>query len=145
MSRNAERTPGGRRSASVAVRARLYYWSTPVLSAVFGVLFLLAFLAGGHPLAGAIALGLMLVLAAVSALLGRVSETVKGLMDRRDERIVAIDQRAIAGAAMVLVLVLIGGAIVELARGHSGEPYTWLAAVFGLTYLATLTVLRLRG
>jgi hypothetical protein len=34
---------------------------------------------------------------------------------------------------------------VELAGGHSGAPYTWLAAVFGLTYLAALTVLRLRG
>ena len=132
-------------SRNVSSRARLYYWSTPALSAVFGVVFLFAFLAGGHPLIGVLALGLMLVAAAASALLGRFSETVKGLMDRRDERIVAIDHRAVAGAAMVLVLVLIGGATVELARGHSGAPYSWLSAVFGLTYLATLTVLRLRG
>ena len=141
MSRNASAGNAER----AAARRRLYYWSTPALSAVFGVVFLLAFLAGGHPLTGWLALGFMLVLAAGSALLGRFSETVKGLMDRGDERIVAIDQRAITGAAMALVLVLIGGAIVELARGHSGAPFTWLAAVFGLTYLATLTVLRLRG
>jgi hypothetical protein len=84
------------------------------------------------------------VLGATSLLLGRYSETVRGLMDRRDERIVSIDQRAVNGSAVVLVLVLIGATIEELARGRSGAPFTWLAAVFGLTYLGTLVVLRVR-
>jgi hypothetical protein len=136
MSRNAD---------TRSTRARLYYWATPVLSLVFGVLFLLALLAGGHRTAGAFALALMVVLAIASVVLGRYSETVRGLMDRRDERIVSIDQRAVNAAASMLLLVLIGSAVAELARGHSGTPFTWLAALYGLTYLATLLVLRLRG
>lgn len=125
-------------------RGRVYYWATPALCLLFGLVFLLAFLVGGHTVAGVLALGLMLVLAAASLLLGRYSETVRGLMDRRDERIVSIDQRAVNGSAVVLVLVLIGATVEELARGRSGAPFTWLAAVFGLTYLGTLVVLRLR-
>jgi len=130
---------------SRSLRTRVYYWATPALSLLFGLAFLLAFMLGGHPVAGAIALVLMLVLAAASLVLGRYSETMRGLMDRRDERIVSLDQRAVNGAAMVLLLVLIGATIEEVARGHSGAPFTWLAAVFGLTYLATLVVLRLRA
>lgn len=82
-------------------KARVYYWATPALSLLFGLAFLVAFLLGGHPVAGAVALA--------------------------------------------LVLVLIGATIEEVARGRSGAPFTWLAAVFGLTYLATLVVLRLRA
>jgi hypothetical protein len=130
---------------SRSLRTRVYYWATPALSLLFGLAFLLAFMLGGHPVAGAIALVLMLVLAAASLVLGRYSETMRGLMDRRDERIVSLDQRAVNGAAMVLLLVLIGATIEEVARGRSGAPFTWLAAVFGLTYLATLVVLRLRA
>jgi hypothetical protein len=126
-------------------RAQAVYWATPALSLLFGGVYLLALTIGGHPVAGVIALGLMVLTAAASVVLGRYSETVRGLMDRRDERIVSIDQRAITAAAMVMVLVLIGGAAVEVARGHSGAPYTWLAAVFGLTYVGTLLVLRVRG
>jgi hypothetical protein len=121
------------------------YWATPALSLVFGVVYLLALSIGGHPVAGVIALGLMVLAAVASLVLGRYSETMRGLMDRRDERIVSIDQRAITAAAMVTVLVLVGGAVVEVARGHSGAPYTWLAAVFGLTYVGTLLVLRIRS
>jgi hypothetical protein len=130
---------------SRSARARLVYWATPGLSLLFGAVYLLALTIGGHPVAGVIALGMMVLAAAASVLLGQYSETVRGLMDRRDERIVSIDQRAITAASMVTVLVLIGGAVVEVARGHSGAPYTWLAAVFGLTYVATLAVLRVRG
>lgn len=32
--------------------------------------------------------------------------------------------------ALILVIILIG-AVVELARGHSGAPYTWLALSAG--------------
>jgi hypothetical protein len=31
------------------------------------------------------------------------------------------------------------------ARGHSGAPYTWLASVGGLAYLAAVVVQRLCG
>ena len=32
-----------------------------------------------------------------------------------------------------------------LARGHSGNPYAWLGAVAGISYLLAVLVLRLRG
>jgi hypothetical protein len=46
--------------------------------------------------------------------------------------------------ALILVIILIG-AVVELARGHSGAPCTWLAAFGGLTYVVSVVVLRLRS
>jgi hypothetical protein len=73
------------------------------------------------------------------------SETVRGLLDRRDERIVGIDLRATAAAGTAIILAVIVGAVVELGRGHSGAPYTWLAAVGGVAYLAAVVVQRMRG
>ena len=34
--------------------------------------------------------------------------------------------------------------LVQLARGHSGNPYSWLGAIVGIAYLAAIVVLRLR-
>jgi hypothetical protein len=93
------------------------FWLTPVCGAAAGVVFLA----------------------------GRRSETVRGLLDRRDERLSAIDVRAAATSGLVLILVVIGAAVVELARGHSGAPYTWLGAVSGLAYLAAIAVQRIKG
>jgi hypothetical protein len=41
--------------------------------------------------------------------------------------------------------VVIGAAVVELSRGHSGAPYTWLGAVAGLAYLVAIVVQRIKG
>jgi len=46
---------------------------------------------------------------------------------------------------MALVSVIIGAFVVELARGHDGNPYGWLGAVGGVTYLVAIVVLRLRS
>jgi hypothetical protein len=35
--------------------------------------------------------------------------------------------------------------LVEVARGHSGTPYTWLGALAGLTYILAVAYLRWRG
>jgi putative transcriptional regulator len=35
--------------------------------------------------------------------------------------------------------------VIELARGRSGSPYSWLGAIAGLAYLAAVVVFRLRG
>jgi len=35
-------------------------------------------------------------------------------------------------------------AVVELERGHSGSPFTWLAAVGGITYIASVVAQRVR-
>ena len=45
----------------------------------------------------------------------------------------------------VLMIAVIVAFIVEVARGHSGEPYDWLGAIAGLAYIAAVIVLRVRG
>src|SRR5947208_668966 len=63
---------------------------------------------------------------------------------RRDERFWKMDLVATAIAGMAVISVIIGAFIVELARGHDGNPYGWLGAVAGITYLIAIVVLRLR-
>jgi hypothetical protein len=100
---------------------------------------------GGHPVSGLVAFAIMAAVAAGVVVAARLSETVKGLLDRRDERIVSIDLRATAASGVLTIIAILAGAVVELARGHSGAPFTWLGAVAGLSYLAVVVVLRLRG
>jgi hypothetical protein len=77
-------------------------------------------------------------------LLGGRSETIRGLRgDGRDERFRQIDIHAIAISGLAVISAIIIAFIVEVARGHDGSPYTWLAAVAGIAYL--VAVLRLRG
>lgn len=127
----------GRRSA--------VFWATPALAVIGGIAYLVAAWVSGRPGLGAALLGIMLAFAAVILVASRRSETVRGILDRRDERIVRIDLVATATAGTAVILAVVVGAIVELARGHSGTPYIWLAAVAGVVYLGTVAALRLRG
>jgi len=45
----------------------------------------------------------------------------------------------------VTITAIIVAFAVEVARGHSGAPYTWLGALAGITYLVAIVALRLRG
>jgi hypothetical protein len=130
---------------SKSAKARIIFWSTPALCAVAGIGFLLAGWHSGHPGRGAGALAIMLVFGAVLVLVSRRSETVRGLLDRRDERITRIDLVATAATGLAVTLAIIAGAIVELARGHSGAPYTWLAVVAAVAYVGAVLVQRVRG
>ena len=107
---------------SKSARARLVHWSTPTVSLVFGVVYLVAAWASGRPWLGVAMLAVMLAFGGGVLLAARRSETVRGLLDRRDERIVGIDLRAAAASGLAIILAVIGGAVVELARGHSGAP-----------------------
>jgi hypothetical protein len=129
---------------SKSAKARLVFWSTPALSAVFGLVYLAAAWRSGRPGLGVVMLGIMLAFGAGVLLAARRSETVRGLLDRRDERIVNMDLRATAASGMAIILAVIVGAVVELARGHSGVPYIWLAAVGGVVYVAAVVVQRIR-
>jgi hypothetical protein len=78
-------------------------------------------------------------------LFGGRSETVRGLRgDGRDERFWQMDLVATAIAGTTVIALIIGAFIVELARGHDGNPYGWLGAIGGLTYIVAIVVLRLR-
>jgi hypothetical protein len=89
-------------------------------------------------------LGVMVVFSAGLALAGRRSETVRGLLDRRDERITAIDLRATAVSAVAMVVAVLVGFSVEVAQGHSGSPYVIIAVVGGLSYVAAVGYFRIR-
>lgn len=121
------------------------YWATPILSVVIGVVYLIAFTVGGHLGEGLAGLGVMVVAAVVLALAGRRSETIRGLLDRRDERISGIDLRATAITGLVLIVAILVGFVAEVARGRSGWPYDMLGAVGGVGYVLSVIFFRLRG
>lgn len=120
-------------------------WFQPLVAVGLGVLFLAAMWIGGDPRTGLYSLA-VLVAFGVLILFGGRSETVRGLRgDGRDERFKQIDLAATAIARLVLITVIIGAFLVEVARGHDGSPYSALGAVAGVAYLAAVAALRLRG
>lgn len=120
-------------------------WFLPGFAVALGAAMFGAELAGGS-LAGALGtFGVMLAFA-VLVLLGGRSETVRGLRgDGRDERFRQLDMNATAFAGLAVIVAIIVAFLVEVARGHDGQPYSWLGAVGGLAYIAAVVVLRLRG
>jgi len=120
-------------------------WFLPLFSVFLGCAMLAAQAIGGHLSDGFFGLGLMVALGALLLFGGR-SETIRGLRgDGRDERFRQIDIHATAVAGTAVILAVIIGFLVEMARGHNGEPFTWLGAIGGLTYLAAIIVMRIRG
>jgi presenilin-like A22 family membrane protease len=125
-------------------RSAVTFWITPVLGVVMGLVFLAAAWSSGQPGLGVVLLGIMIVFSATLVAVSRRSETVRGLLDRRDERIVDFDLRATAATGSVLIVAVIIGALVELSRGHSGAPFTWLGAIAGVTYIVVIIIERIR-
>jgi peptidoglycan biosynthesis protein MviN/MurJ (putative lipid II flippase) len=120
------------------------YWATPVLGLVIGIVYQVGFALGGRPLDGTIALSIMVAFSVVIALAGRRSETVRGLLDRRDERITGIDLKATAVAALAMCVAVLVGFVVEVAQGHTGSPYVIIGVVGGLSYAAAVVYFRIR-
>ncbi len=120
-------------------------WVTPAVGLIIGIGYLVAGWAGGNLLFGLLGFGIMAVFSVGLLLVARRSETVRGLLDRRDERIVAIDWQATAVAGAVVIGAIIVAFIVEIARGQDGAPYYCLGALGGVTYMLAVLVLRLRG
>ncbi len=125
-------------------RHNALFWATPAVAVLGGILYLITSSAGGHPVLGVVLMAMMFVFAAGLVLAARRSETIRGLMDHRDERLTGIDLRATAVTGFALILAVLSGAFVELGRGHSGAPYTWLAAIAGVTYIVAVAVQRAR-
>ena len=119
-------------------------WFVPLLSAALGVVVFAAQWIGGDPGSGLISLAIMAGFGALILLGGR-SETIRALRgDGRDERFRTIDIHATALAGLAVILAIIVAFIVELAKGHSGNPYGWLGAIGGVTYLIiAIVVLRI--
>jgi hypothetical protein len=120
-------------------------WYMPAFSVFLGLLMLGAFALGGDVGGGLAALGVMVALAAGILVFGR-SETVRGLSGPgRDERWAKIDISATAITGSVLIAVIIGAFLVEVARGEDGEPWSQLGALGGITYIVAVALLRWRS
>ena len=120
-------------------------WFLPSFAVALGVVGFVAYAIGGDPSEGLVAFAIVGVFGAI-VLLGGRSETIRGLRgDARDERFAQIDLRATAATGMVLIVVLVVAFLVEVARGHSGNPYAWLGAIAGLAYALSVAFLRWRG
>jgi hypothetical protein len=121
------------------------YLATPIFGVAMGVVYLVALSIAGSPVWGVLALAMMVAASGGLLLARRRSETVKGLLDRGDERITAIDLRATAITALALIAVILIAFVVQIARGQSGWPYSMLGFVGGVTYIVAVIVLRVRG
>jgi hypothetical protein len=97
-----------------------------------GLVLLLAAALGGHPGEG-------LVMLCVMAALG-----LGIMLAGRSEQATHLDRQASAWSGVIVLLAVIGGFTYEIAQGHDGSPYGWIAAVGGIAYLVAVVVLRPR-
>ena len=120
-------------------------WFLPLFAVFLGAAMFAAQAIGGHPGSGLVSFG-VLALTGALVLFGGRSETIRGLRgDMRDERFQRIDIHATAFAGTVVIVAIITGFLVEVARGRDGNPFTWLGAIAGAAYLAAVIVMRVRG
>jgi hypothetical protein len=120
-------------------------WFQPLLAIFMGAVLLAVLSIGGHPQEGTAAFAIMIVFA-IFLLAGDRSDTVRALRgDGRDERFELIQLRAATLAARLVLLAVVAGFLVEVARGNSGAPYDWLSALGGATFLASILWQRSRG
>jgi hypothetical protein len=120
-------------------------WFLPLFAVALGLLVFAAQWIGGNPGSGLVSLAILTAFGALILVGGR-SETIRGLRgDGRDERFRQIDIHATAFAGLAVITAIIVAFVVELARGHDGNPYGWLGAIAGLAYLVAVIVFRIRG
>ena len=120
-------------------------WFMLAFSVALGGVVLLASWLGGSLASGLIGLAVLTGFGLFISLASG-SETIRGLRgDGRDERFALMDLRATAITGHVLIIAVVTGFLVETARGHSGNPFTWLGAIAGLTYILAVAYFRWRG
>ena len=120
-------------------------WFRPLFCLCLGVVVLVASWLGGSLGAGVYGLVVLAVFGLALLLLTGRSETLRGLTIGRDERFAQIDLRATALAGLVVITAVIVAWLVEIARGHSGNPYGWLGALGGVAYILAVAFFRWRG
>ena len=117
-------------------------WWMPAFSLFLGALVLAAMWIGGARDGALKSFAIFVVLAALFALGGR-SDTLRGLGGPgRDERWAMVDLRASALAGLVVIVVLGGAWLGELAHGDDGSPYSQIMAVGGVSYILAIAFLR---
>jgi hypothetical protein len=135
MSTTSRRTPTGRRISLPAI----------VVALVLGLCMGGAAVASGRLVLGLGFVGIMVAFVAFQVIGSRFSDTIALLGDDiHEERHVHIHQRAALYTANIVALVVVGGGIVDIARGGDGGPWAFIAFVSGVTYVACLLVLSRR-
>ena len=122
-------------------------WVVPIIGLFLGLLISAAELAQHASLAEAL-LGFAIVAAYALAilLLQSRSETMSLLSGLPvDERWASINQRALASAAQIIALVLLGAFIIVEFGGGDAMPYAAMAAVLGVAYLGSMMWYRWRS
>ena len=121
-------------------------WFVPLFAVALGVIVFVAQWIGGDPHSGLVSFAILAGAGLLLLLIGGRSETIRGLRgDGRDERFRMIDIHATALAGVAVIYAVIVMFVIELARGHNGNPYGWLGAIGGITYVAAIIVFRIRG
>ncbi len=117
-------------------------WASTALLAVLGGAITVASWIGGEP-ALALMLGIFYAICCVGAYLwSRGHGDVAAIMRLSgDERQRLIDVRATAIAGLATLAFCIGGAIVDLALGGTGNPWALILAVGGVSYAVAVAVL----
>jgi hypothetical protein len=129
---------------TMTTRERCEPWAVPVTALVLGLVALVAFGIGGQWWVGVESLVIM-VGYAVILLMGRRFETMAVLGGHElDERRRAIGMQAAASTGYVLIAVVVGASFWNAANGGDGQPWGGLGALAGLTYIASVVVLRRR-
>jgi hypothetical protein len=120
-------------------------WFLPLFAIALGLVVFVAQWIGGDPGSGLVSFAILAGFGLL-VLLGGRSETIRGLRgDGSDERFRRIDIHATAVAGLAVISAIIVAFLVEVARGHSGSPYSWLGAIAGVAYLVAVVVFRIRG
>jgi hypothetical protein len=132
-------------STNDTARRSVQQWAIPGFAVAIGIAYLVAGIVGDEVAFGVFGLVLMVSIALGVLVVRRHSETVQGMLDRRDERIVQIDLKATAFAGGVVIMAILIAFVVEIARGQDGSPYAALGALAGVAYLAGVVWHRLRG
>jgi hypothetical protein len=97
-------------------------WAMPVVCLAIGAMIFAAFAIGDKPGEGVGALVLFVVIAAVFAFGAHRSDTIGGLGGpRRDERWEGIDLRATAFSGLVLIGIVLGSWLVEIAQARTAS------------------------
>jgi hypothetical protein len=126
--------------------AKLSKWFVPAVAFVIGLLMAAAELGGrATPLQAGIAFAIVAGYALGLRLLQSKSDTANLLSGLPvDERWVAINNQALALAAQVIAIVLLGCFLVARFSGGDGSPYALLEVVFAVAYLGGILWFRWR-
>ncbi|MGH3146297.1 MAG: hypothetical protein ACRDTR_10905 [Rubrobacter sp.] len=120
-------------------------WVVPLFCLIFGFVYLAVFWIGGNFVAG---VGPFVIMVGYGLLLlvGGRSEVVRTLRNQpSDEMWSSFAVRASLFSFYVLIVVLLGMVLYEIARGQDAYPYALLCLVGGASYIGALVWLRMRG